>query len=85
MNAAVTISRCELLSGRDAEPNLVHPLAEEDLVLVPGLEDSLLVPDDKVVPILNQELLTGRRGNCKRNNEYNKRPVVLLQSQALKN
>ena len=62
MNAAVTISRCELLSGRDAEPNLVHPLVEEDLVLVPAEEDSLLL-HDLVILVLDQEPLAGRRKN----------------------
>ena len=62
MNAAVTISRCELLSGRDAETDLLHPLAEEDLVLVPAEEDSLLL-HDLVILVLDQEPLAGRRKN----------------------
>ena len=62
MNAAVTISRCELLSGRDAEPDPLHPLAEEDLVLVPAAEDSLML-HDLVILVLYQEPLAGRREN----------------------
>ena len=62
MNAAVTISRCELLSERDAEPDPLHPLAEQDLVLVPAAEDSLML-HDLVILVLYQEPLAGRREN----------------------
>ena len=62
MNAAVTISRRELLSGRDPEPDPLHPLAEEDLVLVPAAEDSLML-HDLVILVLYQEPLAGRREN----------------------
>ena len=85
MNAAVTISRCKLLSGRDIEANPFHLVTEEDLVLVPAAGDNLLLRGHLVVlvraagdtlllrghlvPILDQELLADRLGNWKRKNK----------------